>query len=253
MSHVSLQPTAIDILDLAGELRNKIYELVLLVELPVDPWSWPERTRNITPGLLRVNKTIHDEARSILYGRNRFNFATATSEEIASFLTNIGEANAGCIRHIVIRFPQFFSLEPPEVMLENDSTAILMAIQRSCINLSTLTTSLASTSAMELKFDDQDNLQVVKQALSMVDDHFQAMRSVTQVVLEVYEDGPSICVRSIMASRGWKICVIEQSFEDDIWARGFSDIDDDAFDYEPTSDDEYDVDNDSDFWRRAAD
>lgn len=67
--------------------------------------------QELTPGLIRANKTIHHEASSLLYAQNRFDFAMANPEDVASSLRTIGDNNADCIRHICVDFPSLCDLE----------------------------------------------------------------------------------------------------------------------------------------------
>lgn len=247
---------------LSRELRDQIYELVLLHEELIDPWVDYYLRRKLTPELLHVNKTIHREASSVFYAQNRFDFTTRTPEDVASFLGQIGRNNADYIRHICVDFPKFLYLDPGDVTLEDDSVvtleddsvSILANIQSRCANLSTLTTSLYSTNAMELRLDALDNPKVVIEALKLVNTHFRAISSLQEVIVEVYEDGPSDHIRRKMESHGWTISIAEYVEEDS--DRNFSDFGNDDYGYHRSRDDDddnYDFDNDSDFWRRAAD
>ena len=120
----------------------------------------------------------------------------------------------------------------------------------------TLTTSLNSTNAIEHRLDALDNHKVVTEALKLVDTHFRAIPSLQEIIVEVYEDGPSKHVRKEMESHRWTIHTVENVKEEsfDGCVSGFEyddygyDTGDDDYD-----DDKYDIDNDSDFWRRAAD
>lgn len=213
--------------------------------------------QQLTPGLLRANKTIHDEASSLFYGRNSFAFADVAPEEIITLLEQIGSNNAGYIQHILIDFPEFFHLDPEDVTLEDGSISILTTIQGRCVNLRTLTTSLYSTNAMELRLDDLDNHKVATKALELVDTRFRDISSLQEIILEVYKDGPSDYIRREMEGHGWTIRTTEYVEEDPEpdWDGGLSDFDDD-YNYSQGDDDDaddYDIDNDSDFWRRAAD
>jgi hypothetical protein len=76
----------------------------------------------------------------------------------------------------------------------------------------------------------------------------RAISSLQEIIVEVYEDGPSADIRMKMESHGWTINVIEQVEEWDR-DRSFSDFDDDDYRY----DYDCDIDNDSNFWRRAGD
>jgi hypothetical protein len=234
---------------LPSELRNRIYELRLVHQEPIDPWVDYNRRQKLTPALLRANKAVHREAGSLFYAQNRFDFTMGTPEDVASFLGQIGRNNADYIRHISINFPKFLYLDPGDVTLEDDSVGILANIQSGCANLSTLTTSLYSTNAMELRLDALDNPKIVLEALKLVDTRFRAISSLQEIIVEVYEDGPSDHIRRKMQSHGWTISTTENMEEED-FDRSFSDFEYGDYGY---GDDDYDIDNDSDFWRRAGD
>jgi hypothetical protein len=240
-------------LKLPSELRNRVYELCLLHQEPINPCMVYNRRNGLTTGLLRANKTVHREASSLLYAQNRFDFTMATPEDVASFLRTIGDNNANCIRHICVDFPSFRDLEPGNVTLEEDSDGILANIQSSCANLRTFTTSLSSTNAMELVLDALDSPKIVTEALTLVNTRFRAILSLQDIVVEVYEDGPSGDIRRKMENHGWTISTTEYVEE---WGsdRSFGDFEDDLDHYYGYDDDDaYEIDNDSDFWRRAAD
>lgn len=54
-----------------GEIRNRIYTLLLVVPPPSTTTAFGEKAR-IYPEILRVNKQIHHEALSFLYTKNTF-------------------------------------------------------------------------------------------------------------------------------------------------------------------------------------
>lgn len=207
-------------------------------------------------GLLRASKTVHGEASSVFYGQNRFDLTGDDPEKLASFLQQIGSHNAGYIRHIIIDFPEFLYLDSGDVTIDERSDSILANIQSSCANLSALTTTLYSTNTMELRLDHLDHPKVATAALKLVDTRFRAISSITEIILEVYEDGPSDHLRRSMESYGWTLIRIIYVEEED-WDTRFSDVDynDYGYDFDDGGydDGEYDFDNDSDFWRRAAD
>jgi hypothetical protein len=233
-----------------------IYELILLHQEPINPWVDYNRQQKLTPGLLRANKTVHGEASSLFYGQNCFDFTMTAPEEVVSFLEQIGSNNAGYIRHIFINFPKFLYLDSGDVTLEESSVSILAHIQSGCANLSTLTTSQHSTNAMELKLYNLDNHKVATEVLELVDTRFRAILPLQEIIVEVYGDGPSDHIRRRMKSHGWTISIIEYVEEED-WDRSFSDFDYDDYGYGDDSGgndyDDYDIDNDSDFWRRVGD
>ena len=237
------------------ELRDRIYELCLLYQEIVNPWMDYSQRQKLTRGLLRANKTVHREASSLLYSQTRFDFATATPEDLASFLRTIGDNNANCIRHICVDFPSLRDLEPGNVTLEEGSDAILANIQSACTNWRTLTTFVSSTHAMELMFDAPDNSNIVTEALTLVNTRFRAISSLQDIILEVYDDGASGYIGRKMENHGWTVSTTEYVEE---WGsdRSLDDFEDDwdhTCGYDDDDDDAYDIDNDSDFWRRAAD
>ncbi|KAI1424928.1 hypothetical protein F5Y12DRAFT_714793 [Xylaria sp. FL1777] len=254
--------TTASFISLPSELRNIIYELVLLRDEPIDP-CWLCFSEALTPGLFRVNKAIHREASSLFYGNNCFDLSGVAAEIVILFLKQIGNNNAAYIRHVIIDFPGFSHADPGDVTLEG-SVTILEYFQSRCTSLTSLTTSLHSTNAMELTLDGLDNHKVATEALELIDTHFRAISPLQDIILEVYEDGPSGYIRQRMKSLGWTVSIAD--YVDD-WGRSFSDYDDDdySFGYGGESDDydddddgggdnDYDdYDNDSDFWRRAAD
>ena len=70
---------------------------------------------------------------------------------------------------------------------------------------------------------------------------------------KMYEDGPSDHIRRNMESHGWTISFAEY-MEEENFDRSFSDFEHDDYGYVGDGDDDnYDLDNDSDSWRRAAD
>ncbi|ERF77024.1 hypothetical protein EPUS_06892 [Endocarpon pusillum Z07020] len=128
-----------------------------------------------------------------------------------------------------------------------DSVRILAKIQSDCNGLNTLTTSRYSTNAMELTLDALDSPETVAQAITLVDARFRAISSLQEIIVEVYEDGPSDDIRTEMKSHGWTISATKKGKE----LGSDSSFDDIGVDYDRY--DDYDIDNDSDFWRRAAD
>jgi len=239
-------------LSLSRELRDQIYEHLVVHREPIDPWPDDNRRYKLTPGLLRANETIHHEASLLLYTQNRFDFTMCASKDVASFLEQIGR-NANYIQHICVAFPKFHYLDLHDVTLEDDSVRILEKIQSDCTKLSTLTACLYSTNGMELKLHALDHPKIVAEALALVHARFRAISSLPEIIVEVYEDGLSADIRRRTESHGWTIKVtelVEESGSD----RSFGDIEDDDYRYDDdTWDDDYDIDNDSDFWRRAGD
>ena len=110
---------------------------------------------------------------------------------------------------------------------------------------------------MELELDALDHPKIVAEAMALVNTRFRAISTLQEILVEVYEDGPNDHIRREMKSHGWTISGkehVEESCSDRSFGDfedidyGYNDDDDDSGDYK----DEYDIDNDSDSWRRAA-
>lgn len=110
-----------------------------------------------------------------------------------------------------------------------------------------------STSAMEYRLGSYDNPRLCDKALALVDAGFRAIPSLQEIVIEIYEEGLDSIIRRKMESQGWKLIVVERA-EDEEWDidRTWDEIEGEEY-FDDYDDDEYDIDNDSDFWRRAAD
>lgn len=156
-------------LSLPSELRNNVYEQVLVLREPIacPTQQGLERLQlqlgSLTLGLLRTNKAVRREASSILYAQNRFDFTVCTSEDVTSFLEQIGPNNASYIRHICVDFPKFHHLNPHDIGRE-DSVRSLEKIRR-----------------------------------------FKAISSLQEVIIEVNEDGLSDDIRREIENYGWTI------------------------------------------------
>jgi hypothetical protein len=70
-------------LKLPSELRNRIYELWLFHEKPLDPWIDYNQRHELAPCVLCANKTVHHEASPLFYGQNRFNFTWVSAKAVA--------------------------------------------------------------------------------------------------------------------------------------------------------------------------
>ena len=99
---------------------------------------------------------------------------------------------------------------------------------------------------MKLKLNALDHPKIVAEAIALVNARFRAISSLQKIIVEVYEDGPNDHIRREMKSRGWTISAtehVEQSGSD----RFFGDVKDN-YGYDNNSgNDNYDIDDDSDY------
>ena len=233
-----------------------IYDLALMCNEPIDPWPGRYGQAHRALRLLRANRSIHREASSVFYGRNCFDLSDATPDLLDLFFGQIGANNAGHIRHVWIGFPQFLRLDHGDVAFDDATVGILANIQKSCANLTALTTSLDSTHSLELRLDELDHHGVVVEALELVNTSFRATLAVQDITVSVYSDAPSDYIRTVMERCGWTLSITE--YVEEPWQDGMDYFDDNDYhgfqsSSEDDFDEEYDIDNDSDFWRRAAD
>lgn len=251
-------------LSLPSEIRNDIYERLLVLEDPIScldtSWNRLLRYGAISTGILLANKAISREASSILYAQTHFDLSGGNMSQIISFINDIGRENASFMRHIIIDFPEFSALEMHRVALRDDAAGILDIFRERCRNLRTITTSAHSTSDIELDLGSLNCPEAVTEALALVNSRFRAVSSLEKVIVEVYERSASAYIRKEMEKIGWTVSEREQpnypegDFDSD---RGWNDGDgygsDGDYGFDDDSDEEYDIDNDSDFWRRAGD
>ncbi|KAM7223983.1 hypothetical protein V8F06_000456 [Rhypophila decipiens] len=218
-------------LSLPSEIRNMIYELIVVCPEYLRPKPLPGHIRRLTPALLRTNKVIHAEACSLLYGQNCFEFrgSPIQPEDIVSFFDQIGTRNTGYIREILIEFPVF--VKPDNVTLDNNSSDILATLQNRCPNLSTITTCLDDR--MEHLLATQGK-KVATEALKMVNHRFRAIlsSSLQEIFVEVYGRGPSDYIRQEMEALGWEIFTVSRleiwkGRRLEIWGGHYSDCESD--------------------------
>ncbi|KAI1120687.1 hypothetical protein F5Y10DRAFT_120334 [Nemania abortiva] len=237
--------------DLPGELRNRVYGLILVRREPIVPWE-DHVHKGLTSALLRANKTVYNEARSLLYGSNHFDFNNGFYSHLESFLEQIGTSNAACIRHVLIAFPA------PSVPLPGHNTppeGKLALIQSRCTNLSSLNASLGMAGS---QFNDKAAIE----AFELFDTRLKATPSLQEITLGIDdEDDLSDHVKQRVESLGWTISVeddwvdnfgspdyggseqdLQEMYDDldDYYANGSGDGDDDD------DDDDYDTDDSHD-------
>ncbi|PLN80047.1 hypothetical protein BDW42DRAFT_171772 [Aspergillus taichungensis] len=92
--------------------------------------------------------------------------------------------------------------------------------------------------------------------LGKTDAQFRTLPSLQKVVVEVFEDEFDETLRQQMERYGWSVKILKAEKEVTVeWDDGRScwgDYEDDDRSFDEDVDD-YDIENDSDFWRRAAD
>ena len=67
---------------------------------------------------------------------------------------------------------------------------------------------------MEYAIDARDSPRIAAEALALADSHFRAVSSLKDVIVNVYDEGPSFDLREKMRGLGWKI---EATVQDSPW------------------------------------
>ncbi len=114
--NASFDPRKVGFMDFPGELRNQIYFLIFKKE---DQIHFRSRLGfSHSAAFLRVNKAVHEEARNVLYGENRFVFEQSFNKVgtyfdqqwkevnyayIRKFLTDIGPENTALITNVGLK------------------------------------------------------------------------------------------------------------------------------------------------------
>ncbi|PKY08128.1 hypothetical protein P168DRAFT_314253 [Aspergillus campestris IBT 28561] len=238
-------------LDLPGELHNKIYRYVLLQEDSIRPF-WPRYDRGLGLSILRTNQKIYKEAKAIFYAQNSFDFTLYSPSMVSRFFDLIGGEGTSYLQHVRMDFPAFRRLDQlPDGSgsPENNSLQILSILQRNCPQLKTIETSL------HRDYDLTSSFMVVVAMLDKTAAQFRTLPSLQKVVVEVFEDEIDEALRQQMERYGWSVKVVNNEevtgeWDDDRSCWGDYEDDDRSLDEDV---DDYDIDNDSDFWRRAAD
>ncbi|KAI1857243.1 uncharacterized protein JN550_013378 [Neoarthrinium moseri] len=199
-------------LSIPGELRNQVYALLLVSEDEhINPCRSYRRPTLFPVGLFRINKTIHVEASAVFYTKNCFDLTSASSEDVALFLRRIGSANAANIGQIYMNAPRFQNLDRHDITVHNDDLSVLASIQRSCVNLNSITTSLYSTKNMGTWLDNLEDYEAATNALKLANVHLTAISSVTKITLEVSKDTPSDLLKRCMHKFGWSTHTIDSA------------------------------------------
>jgi hypothetical protein len=142
-------------LSLPTEIRLQIYGHLLIgpddgdieydIQAAMRPASsFPHfRSPSIFPHIILANRTICDEASTVLYGKNIFSFVNFEAANLVHFIDGIGSHNSNLIRHLSFDFPQFWVCErtedPGNVTLYSPDAKMLETIAERCGNLKSLT------------------------------------------------------------------------------------------------------------------
>ena len=203
---------------LPRDIRNSIYNIVLIVAHPVylfqDAGSRVETFAPDRPfrwlSLLYTNRQMHSEAIPVLYGMNNFSLLDTTPQQLGlleSFLDCIGSVNAGLLSHLCINFPVTESIDgqPGKVKLRDDSLQSLTLLREKFTKLTTLEIFVNSKSSKDLIRMDQDNLQFIQDGLLQINAQLITIPSLNRVIVRVFGETPAPLVIEFMQGLGWVV------------------------------------------------
>jgi hypothetical protein len=215
-SSQSTSSATVNFLDLPDEIRNRIYEIVLIILHPLyvfqDPGSpvatfAPDRPRQWL-ALLHTNRQISVEACAVLYAINHFEFVDITQRQVGvlrSFLDCIGPVNAASLSHLCINFPVAESIDdqPGKVRLRDDSLQSLKLLQDRCTSLSTLETLVHFKNSSFFTRTDE----FLQEALSQIDAQLKAIPSLERIIIrvEVNDRVLTSSAKDLMQEFGWLV------------------------------------------------
>jgi hypothetical protein len=249
----------IGFLDLPGEIRNLIYDHLLVFDQPIVPWA---KEQALPINLLHINnKTIYHEFGSLFYSRITFDFSThrsnsvehqchaCSTKRITSFLDEIGQ-NAKHIQSIKTDFPFICydaDAEDEGFFIATHSVQIVDKIQTNCSNLKELVVGPVRTLNVIFHIAFHD-LEEACDLVIAVDEHFREISSLEKIKIRVPNSGGYYGLMDMMEDLEWEVemlhpldpeCMSDEDDEDD---EDEDDDDEDDDDYE-AYDDEDDEDN----------
>lgn len=187
---------------LPGELRNQIYEHLLVSKEAIKPLASPQQ-HSINSGILYVNKKIHHEACSMLYSRNLFNFTPQQNEDqISRFIIKIGHTNAASIESIRLSLPTF-TVDKSNLFMSIIWQAMIGIIASHCNNLKVIRLDT------ELLVDGCCIESAIRRPLvdtiPMIDSQLRLIPSLTKIVAELIEKNIEHGIKEKMKSFSWLI------------------------------------------------
>lgn len=221
---------ALTLLDLPLEIRNEIYQNLLVVPCfvhlcPGDESASPRRADgaeplDLWPAILRTTRSIRDEATPMLYSRNAFVLATADPwvcglsevRVVKGFLSVIGAENATYIRHVSVAFPIFSDYRSGHMALESYSEDVIRLFRDSCTGLVRLETEADRKLNMLEALLLRGGPQLVDEAVAVVDARFRTIPSLKHIVVNMFPQAGSgnPAMRDKMRGQGWAVCSIPE-------------------------------------------
>lgn len=219
-------------LDFPPELRNSVYDSVLVRQGVIEPiliyirdngqLAYSCNSITLTPGLFRVNNVIYREVSSAFYAQNISDLQCLSSVGLDRFFESIGHDNASHKQHVCLKFPDF---DPPlytrqeQELLSVDAASIreIASIRNNCINVRTLKMIAERTCSYMAALANIGDQKTVSDAVALLDSHFRMIPSLQNNVVEYLgiRNNRNAYVEREMERHGWTIEVAQPQWP--IW------------------------------------
>ncbi len=216
--------------DLPGEVRNLIYTSLLVHPEAI---KIADMNHGFPTALLRTNQAIPAETKSVLYGKNTFDFTGLHVKDVARFLSKIGRGNGEWIDTISITFPTIHQDANEELTIDGPSARVLDKLATNCPNLSNITLGpehvLCGKGFKKSLFACPG--QIHAKMLQLVALRLEDISLQMNVTLKLYSGRTCAHLAEYIDDYAWKICYVKHPFDQD----DDDNEDVDAFygDYEP--------------------
>jgi hypothetical protein len=195
--------TYIGFFHLPIKLRNHIYkELLTLPQQLIlfqDPGCPVESFAPKKPpqwlALLYTHPQISRESNAILYSTNRFALKEGSKCQgnlLQSFLDCIRSVNASFLSQLQMDFPAIKQKDgqSSEIRLREDGLRTLRLLQEKCTNLKALETLVYGSNGGLIAVQETDP-QLLRDVLQNINAHFQAIRSLRRIIVQVCSGSPA--------------------------------------------------------------
>ena len=191
-----------------AEIRNKIYEELLVVSESITTTPYPHHCGAHT-AILLTSKKAHHEARQVFYSQNRFKIESPP-EVLSSFLIRIGLQNSNLIRGIKIAFigspDNLYIIRHKYVERRGSVLRALDVVKEYCAGVTGLEIWLQITDKRIFTID----VHGPRVAAELVDAPFEVISTLLKVIVHnLYDGTDSEYLREYIRGFGWMVEISE--------------------------------------------
>nr|POF17936.1 hypothetical protein CFP56_13347 [Quercus suber] len=198
----------VSFLDIPGEVRNMIYELVLLHDEPLHcGYTWDRvQQKELGINLLLANKTVRHEAAPIFFGRNCFEVMELAPCAFDSVLCKIHPRLAHQIQHARTTFMIFCSEDHHRDFLLAD---VLDRIAGRCPNVRTITVLLENDHRDRWWRYPSWGVRLFRDKLAAVNAALSRFTKLGKVIVEVPRDVLKDRMQRELQKYAWDLKIVE--------------------------------------------